>query len=159
MGQNFISRIKIYKKSLIKSLYVLGGTISLCLGIIGIVVPGLPTTPFLLLTAMLYAKSSRRLYLWLIHNRYLGPYILEYQRNKGLTKQHKIFIILLMWTMILISVLLFIPVTIIKIIVILAGFTGSYVVGMVVPTAIIQRKKDEFKAECQIQTFNKEKLY
>lgn len=61
--------------------------------------------------------------------------------------------------MILISVLLFIPVTIIKIIVILAGFTGSYVVGMVVPTAIIQRKKDEFKAECQIQTFNKEKLY
>ncbi|MBW6479367.1 MAG: YbaN family protein, partial [Bacteroidales bacterium] len=60
-----------------KILFAFLGTLSLILGVIGIFVPGLPTTPFLLLTAGLYMKSSERLYKLLISNKYLGPYILD----------------------------------------------------------------------------------
>ncbi len=58
--------------SFLKSILILLGTLSLCIGVIGIVVPGLPTTPFLLLTAGLYIKSSDKLYTKLISNRLVG---------------------------------------------------------------------------------------
>ena len=82
--------------SLVKIILIVLGTLSLGIGIIGIVVPGLPTTPFLLLTAGLYVKSSDRLYQKLISNRYVGSYILEYQANKGMTKRAKLYAIGLM---------------------------------------------------------------
>ena len=61
--------------NLIKIVFIVLGTLSLGIGIIGIVVPGLPTTPFILLTAGLYIKSSDRLYQKLINSRFIGPYI------------------------------------------------------------------------------------
>src|SRR5690554_7354260 len=63
---------QIKKSRIIRSLYIIGGTLSLALAIIGIIVPGLPTTPFALLSAYLYAKSSDRLYNWLLNNKILG---------------------------------------------------------------------------------------
>ena len=65
-----------------KTLYIVIGTISLALGILGIFLPLLPTTPFLLLTAALYFKGSSRLYNWLLNHRYFGPYIRNYRENK-----------------------------------------------------------------------------
>ena len=58
-----------------KILYTIVGTTSLILGIIGIFLPLLPTTPFLLLTAAMYFRSSPRWYHWLIQQKYLGSYI------------------------------------------------------------------------------------
>jgi uncharacterized protein len=69
------------------------GTLSLCIGIIGIIVPGLPTTPFVLLTAGLYIKCSDKLYQKFIANRFIGLYISEFQTNKGMTKRTKLFAI------------------------------------------------------------------
>lgn len=73
------------------------GTISLILGIIGIFLPLLPTTPFLLLSAALYFRSSRRLYDWLLAHPHLGPYIRNFRENKAIPLRVKIVSITLVW--------------------------------------------------------------
>ena len=60
------------------------GTASLALGVIGIFLPVLPTTPFLLVTAACYARASTRLYNWLLGQRSLGPIIVEWRRSRSL---------------------------------------------------------------------------
>lgn len=118
-----------------KIILIILGTLSLVVGIIGIFVPGLPTTAFLLLTAALYMRSSDRLYGKLIKNRYLGPYILEFQKNKGMTKRMKIHAIGTMWFMISISCIFFIKSTTLDLIIIGVGIIGTIVMGFIVPTS------------------------
>lgn len=120
--------------NLLKLLYIFLGTLSLAIGIIGVFVPGLPTTPFLLITAGLYIRSSEKLYNKLISNRYVGHYITDWQKNKGFTIQKKLYIILLMWTMISISCYFFISATLWDIIVISLGGIGTVTVGFILPT-------------------------
>lgn len=117
-----------------KVLLIVLGTLSFFLGIIGIVVPGLPTTPFILLAAGLYIKSSDKLYQKLISNRFLGSYIKEFHAKKGMNKKTKISAISTMWFMILISCFFFIELLVIKVIVLLLGIIGTLVMGFVVPT-------------------------
>ncbi len=121
--------------NIVKVLLVLLGTISLGIGIIGIVIPGLPTTPFLLLTAGLYVKSSDRLYQKLISSQYLGAYIRNYQSGKGMTLKAKLYSILLMWIMIFISCVFFIPTGTIKLVVLFFGCIGTIAMGLLIPTA------------------------
>lgn len=111
---------------ILKPLYILFGTISLGVGIIGIAVPGLPTTPFLLLTAWLYHRSTKRLYGKLLNSQVLGPYIKNF--IVGMDKK-KIFIsITIMWLMILISTFIFIENWYVRIILLLVGVIGT--IGM-----------------------------
>lgn len=63
------------------SLLLLAGHICLFLGIIGALLPFLPTTPFLLLAAFCYSKSSERLHRWMINHKYLGPPLSDWERN------------------------------------------------------------------------------
>jgi len=118
-----------------KVLMIIGGLFSLILGVIGILVPGLPTTPFLLLTAALFLRSSDWLYNWLIDNKHLGKYVLNYQRRNGMTRQQKVYSISLMWIMIVISAGLLIKSTPIRLIIVAAGVVGTVVMGFVVPNA------------------------
>jgi uncharacterized membrane protein YbaN (DUF454 family) len=120
--------------SLLKAILIVLGTVSLLAGAIGIFVPGLPTTPFLLLTSVLYVHSSDKLYKLLISNKRVGAYILNFRSNKGMTRKLKIYSICIMWVMITISCLFFIPTLSIKLIVAVLGLTGSFVMGIVVPT-------------------------
>lgn len=120
---------------MIKALFIILGTLSLGLGILGIIIPGLPTTPFVLLTAGLYARSSKRLHNWMVNHRAIGSYILRYRRNKGLTKREKLYAIIMMWAMILISGLLFITSAAVHLILLAAGITGTVVMGWIVPSA------------------------
>ena len=94
---------QIKKNRIVRTLFIIGGTLSLALAILGIIVPGLPTTPFALLSAFLYAKSSSRLYNWLMNNKVLGPRIRSYQKRNGVTKKGKIGIIIFMTSMVLFS--------------------------------------------------------
>lgn len=73
------------------------GSISVALGVIGAFVPILPTTPFLLLAAACYARSSERLHRWLFTNRLFGRYLRDYTEGKGLPLLHKTFTLLLLW--------------------------------------------------------------
>ncbi len=66
-------------------------------GIIGIFVPLLPTTPFLLLATVLYMRSSSKLLKWLINNRYLGPYIKDYFSRKGIPLRMKVRSLIILW--------------------------------------------------------------
>jgi uncharacterized membrane protein YbaN (DUF454 family) len=126
--------------NLIKTILISLGTLSLCLGIIGIVIPGLPTTPFLLLTAGLYVRSSDRLYQKLISNKWVGPCIIEYRKNEGLTLKDKFYAIVLMWSMIAISCILLITIPSVKLIVLIAGIIGTIVMGFLIPTNNISNR-------------------
>ena len=117
-----------------KILFVFLGTLSLILGILGIVVPGLPVTPFLLLTSWLYIRSSERLYNRLVNNKILGKYIKRYHQNKGMTIKAKVYSIVVMWLMISISTCFFIENGMIKIIVVIVGLIGTIVMGVIVKT-------------------------
>ena len=80
-----------------KRLLIIAGTLSTTIGIIGIVVPILPTTPFLLLAAACYLRSSERFYHWLLNNRLFGTYIGDYLAGRGMPLKTKVFTLLLMW--------------------------------------------------------------
>jgi uncharacterized membrane protein YbaN (DUF454 family) len=77
------------------------GTITLALGIIGIFLPVLPTTPFLLLSAALYVRSSQRLYDWLMSHKHLGPYIKNFREHKALPLRVKIVSVTMVWATLL----------------------------------------------------------
>jgi len=118
-----------------KLIFIVLGSISLLLGLIGIFVPGLPTTPFLLLTAGLYLKGSSRLYHILLSNKYLNHYITDYYKNNGLTVKTKIYTITFMWLMILLSILFCLNTSLLRIIIVGVGLVGSIVMGFVIPTS------------------------
>lgn len=66
------------------------GALMVVLGTAGIILPLLPTTPFLLLAAYLFARSSPRWYDWLLSHKYLGPYITAWRDKTGLTVAQKL---------------------------------------------------------------------
>ena len=74
-----------------------GGSLSVALGVVGMFLPLLPTTPFLLLAAVCFARSSPRLYRWLLTNRWFGAYIRNYREGRGMTRSHKTAVLLLLW--------------------------------------------------------------
>lgn len=82
---------------MMKYLLIFLGTVTLLLGIIGIFVPLLPTTPFLLLSAALYFRSSRRLYDWLLSHPHLGSYIRNFRENKAIPLRVKIISVSMVW--------------------------------------------------------------
>ena len=73
------------------------GWLSVVLGVIGIFVPVLPTTPFLLLAAACFVRSSRRFYHWLVGHKRLGPWIRDYLEGNGIPIKGKVYAIGLMW--------------------------------------------------------------
>ena len=85
------------------------GTIALGLGVVGIFVPLLPTTPFLLLAAACYARSSPRFYHWLIHHHWLGEYIRNYRENRAIRFRAKVITIAIMWLGMGLTIILFDP--------------------------------------------------
>lgn len=96
---------KIQIATWIKLLLIIAGTIFVGLGVIGIFLPVIPATPFLLLAAACYARSSRRFYCWLLNNRWFGVYIKNYRQKKGMSLKMKIITVALLWLTILISVI------------------------------------------------------
>jgi uncharacterized protein len=73
------------------------GTLSLGLGLLGVVVPLLPTTCFLLLAAWCYARSSQRLYDRLLNARIIGPYLQRYRESRVIPPNVKIAALVMMW--------------------------------------------------------------
>lgn len=94
---------KIKKQRVLRALLIVAGTISLALGTIGLFLPILPTTPFLLLSAACYMRSSERLHDWLLNNRWFGEYIKNYQSGRGIPMKTKIIALSFLWLAILYS--------------------------------------------------------
>ena len=84
-----------------KYIFAFFGTVSLLLGIMGVFLPVLPTTPFLLLSAALYMRSSQRLYAWLMSHKHLGAYIRNFREHKALPLRVKIVSVTMVWVTLL----------------------------------------------------------
>ncbi|ODN29981.1 YbaN family protein [Fervidobacterium thailandense] len=91
-----------------RTLYFLIGFVSLVFGIIGIFVPILPTTPFLLLSAWCFLRSSKKFYNWLLNHKVLGFYVKNYLVHRGTTRKAKIYTLVFLWLVILISTVFFV---------------------------------------------------
>ena len=78
-------------------LWVLGGTICVGLCILGIFLPVLPTTPFLLLAAYCYTRGSDRFYNWLLNRSWFGGYIQNYREGRGIPLKQKLLTIVVLW--------------------------------------------------------------
>ncbi len=102
-----MSKLNRYKP--IRILWILLGSLSVGMGVIGIFVPGWPTTIFLIVASYFYIRSSRRLYNWLINNKLLGIYIKNYLLGKGMPLKAKLVSLIIMWLFGLLSILMWIP--------------------------------------------------
>ncbi|MBN2767170.1 MAG: YbaN family protein [Paludibacteraceae bacterium] len=80
-----------------KKIYTILGLVTLSLGIVGVFLPLLPTTPFILLSAFLFARGSQRLNRWLLNHRVFGKMIHDYQEEKSIPLHAKIYAISLLW--------------------------------------------------------------
>ena len=89
-----------------KIIFIAAGFIFVVIGAIGIVLPLLPTTPFLVLAAMLFSKSNDRFHKWLLQNRIFGPYVAHYESGTGIPKSLKIKTIVFLWPSLAISAIL-----------------------------------------------------
>ena len=128
-------KLEIKKNRTVRVLYEIGGTASLVLAILGIIVPGLPVTPLALLSAFLYAKSSPRLYNWLLNNKILGPRIKNYQRRKGITRRGKVGVLAFMSIMVLFSSFIIMGPGTLRWVILSLGLIGCIVVIFFVPNA------------------------
>lgn len=84
------------RSPLVRGLLIAAGTLCVALGIVGIFVPLLPTTPFMLLAAACYARASRRFHERLLANRTFGPLIHQWHRYRSIPRRTKISAIVLM---------------------------------------------------------------
>lgn len=79
-----------HSKKIYQSVSVLAGSLFLLLGVIGIFLPLLPTTPFLILAAVLFDQGSPRFHHWLLHHPLLGPPIIDWKKNRVIRTKYKI---------------------------------------------------------------------
>ena len=120
---------------LAKLMWVSLGSLFVGLGAIGVIVPGLPTTPFLILAAACYIRSSQRLYDWLISNKRFGPYLKDYREGKGIPRKAKRLAVAMIVIFVSFSVVFGIEDLTLKIVVGLLGLIGLLYVLFKVPVA------------------------
>ena len=89
-----------------KALLITAGLLSLSLGVVGIFLPVLPTTPLVLLAAACFAKSSRRMEGWLLRNPVFGPFIENYRTKKGISVRHMVGTLIFLWVGLVVSMII-----------------------------------------------------
>lgn len=104
------------------------GSLSLVLGLIGVVLPGLPTTPFILLAAACYAKASPRLHAYLLNHRLTGPLLRDWETHRSLTRRTKTIAVVSMLVMVSFSIWSFRHRWIAQAVLVALGAIGAWVV-------------------------------
>ena len=104
-----VHRVDLNRSLLSRIVWFSFGFLSMVVGIIGIVIPGLPTTPLMILAAACFAKSSQKFYDWIINNRLFGEHVKNYREGKGIPKKSKPVILSTLWFFVLFAVLIAIP--------------------------------------------------
>ena len=116
---------KVRHHSWFKAFLIGVGWISVVLGVLGIFLPVLPTTPFLLLAAACFVRSSPRFYQWLVEHPKLGGYIIHYLNGEGIPKRAKFIAICMIWITMGFSAWLVIPIFWVKMLMFSIGFAVS----------------------------------
>jgi uncharacterized membrane protein YbaN (DUF454 family) len=89
-------KVQISSNRLARLLLIIAGWFFVALGIIGIFLPVMPTTVFLLIAAACFARSSEKFYYWLLNNKYLGKLIKDYREHRGMPLRAKVIAILML---------------------------------------------------------------
>jgi uncharacterized membrane protein YbaN (DUF454 family) len=100
--------VREHDSPLVRWLLIAAGSACVALGVIGIFLPLLPTTPLMLLAAACFARSSRRFHDWLLANRTFGPLILEWERHRSIPRRTKLTAIGLMSATLAASIVFFV---------------------------------------------------
>ncbi len=87
-----------------KAVLIFLGTVCVALGVLGMFLPLLPTTVFLLMAAYCYSRSSERFHDWLLNNRLCGDYIRNYKSGRGISMRQKITTTSILWVSIGVSI-------------------------------------------------------
>ena len=124
--QDYSNEVHLVHSLPLRYLLLTVGTLSWLLGILGIFLPVLPTTPFLLLTALCYSKSSVIFYNFLLNNRIFGRYIRSWQKDKSIPMKVKIIAILFLAVTIGTSIIFFVKFVPAKILIGLIGLCVSW---------------------------------
>lgn len=98
-----------------RAFFFTAGIICLVVGLIGVIIPLIPTTPLLLLAAGCFVRSSEKLYHWVLYNKYFGDYVRAFREGKKIPLKTKVFAISLVWIFISISAIFFVDPIILKI--------------------------------------------
>jgi uncharacterized membrane protein YbaN (DUF454 family) len=117
-------------------LYIMSGVLFVAIGVIGIFLPILPTTIFLILASACFVKSSPRANEWLRNHKILGAYIKNYQDKSGLTIKAKVFNVALLWIMILSSAYFFTEELFIRLLLL------AIAIGVTIHLLMVKTKKD-----------------
>lgn len=101
-------RAREHDSPLVRAVLIAAGSVCVLLGIVGIFLPLLPTTPFMLLAAACFARSSRRFHDWLLANRTFGPLIAEWEKHRSIPRRTKLTAIGLMSLTLAVSIVFFV---------------------------------------------------
>jgi uncharacterized membrane protein YbaN (DUF454 family) len=104
-----------------RTIYFVLGTISFAIACIGVVLPLLPTTPFVLLAVACYLRSSKRTYNWLMNHKLFGQYIKNYFEGKGMSLRAKVISLAFLWTIMAYSALFVMPILIAQVILLIVA--------------------------------------
>jgi len=126
-----------------QTLLVTAGFLALALGTLGIFLPILPTTPFVLLAAACFIRSSRRFYIRLIANPWFGPLVENYLTYRAVPWRTKVTAILMLWVLILISLLVFAEALWLRILLLLIAL------GVTTHLALLKTLSEEMKRDYQ----------
>ncbi len=124
-------------------LLLTAGSIFLTLGMVGIVVPVLPTTPFLILAAICYGRSSERCYRWLLTNRVFGRHLDGYLHGRGVSWKVKMGALMFLWGVITLSAVLFVEALWVRVLLF------AIAAGVTIHIVTLKRRKSEPAGTCQ----------
>jgi len=108
--QDYSHEVDFHSSATFRVILVVLGTVFVIAGVIGIFLPILPTTPFMLLAAWCYARSSTRFYNWIMNNKVFGPIIREWRQYRSIPRRAKITALILMPSTFGISIIFFVPI-------------------------------------------------
>ena len=124
------SELEIKSNPFIRVLWLALGLLFTVVGLIGLIVPGLPTTPLMIVAASCFFRSSKRLFNWVLCNKYFGNYVKDFHEGRGMPRKAKFIALGFMWLFVSISVFVGIPdhLVYVKILTFLAACTGTGVI-------------------------------
>ncbi|MFW5330269.1 YbaN family protein [Hydrogenophaga sp. ZJX-1] len=117
-----------HRSRMVRGLLWAAGSLALLLGLVGVVLPGLPTTPFILLAAACYAKASPRLHRWLLNHRLTGPMLRDWETHRSLTRRNKIVAVVSMAVMVSVSIWSFRGRVAVQLVLLATAAIGAWVV-------------------------------
>jgi uncharacterized membrane protein YbaN (DUF454 family) len=120
-----------------RTVYAALGVVSVGLAIVGVFVPGLPTTVFVIVASYLFARSSPALEGWLERNRWLGPFLQRFRETKGMSSRTKTLALVSMWAGVALSVRALTAAGVIaQLFVLLLGLVGTVAILFYVRTTV-----------------------